>query len=69
MHVGQCLPRSCSTDDVKFILNLDDAARKFKENFMNATLDANKGEIVAMSVRRVPGEYDLLKDRTFYLVV
>lgn len=69
MHVGQCLPRSCSTDDVKFILNVDTSARKFKEAFANATNPSNKGEIVALNVRRVPGGYDFWKDRLFYLVM
>lgn len=69
MHVGQCLPRSCSTEDVQFILNEDSSARKFKETFANATNHENNGEIVALSVRRVPGEYNVWKDRLFYLIV
>lgn len=68
MHVGQCLPRICSTNDIKIILNMDASARKFNENFINATMDANKGEINVLSVRRVPGEYTVWKDRLFYLV-
>lgn len=47
---------------------MDASARKFNENFVNATMDANKGEINVLSVRRVPGEYTLWKDRLFYLV-
>lgn len=69
MHVGQCLPRSCNTEDVQFILNVDSSARKFKETFANATnYVQNNAEIVALSVRRVPGEYNVWKDRLFYLI-
>lgn len=69
MHVGQCLPWSCSAEDVKLILNIDNSARKFNEEFLNATNEVNKGEIVALSVRRVPGDYNPFMDRVFYLVV
>lgn len=47
---------------------MDISARKFTENFMNATTEAGKGEIVVLGVRRVPGEYNAWKDRQFYLV-
>lgn len=69
MHVGQCLPQSCSTEDVQFILNVDSSARKFKETFANATNYENNGGIVALSVRRVPGEYNIWNDRIFYVVM
>lgn len=68
MRVGQCLPRVCTTDDVKSILNMDISARKFTENFMNATTESSKGEIVVLGVRRVPGDYDAWKDHQFYLM-
>lgn len=69
LRVGQCLPRICTTEDVQLILNNDVSARKFTENFQNVTTEMDKAEISVMSVRRVPGEYDILKDRLFYLVV
>lgn len=69
MLIGQCLPNICTPDDVKLILNMDPYAQKFSDNFMNATNDANRGSINAISVRRIPGEYNLWKDKLFSLVV
>lgn len=68
LRVGQCLPRICTIDDVKSILNMDVSARKFTESFMNVTNELGKAEIVVLGVRRVPGDYNAWKDRQFYLV-
>lgn len=68
MNVGQCLPRHCTPDDVKIILNMDASARKFNANYVNASTDANKGEINVFNVRRIPGDYNVWKDGSFYLV-
>ena len=66
--MGQCLPRICTSDDVKLILDMDISARKFSENFMNATNERDRAEISVVAVRRVPGEYNTWQDRQFYLV-
>lgn len=69
LRVGQCLPRICTSEDVQMILNMDVSAQKFAENFQNATNEMETGKITAIQVRRVPGEYNVWKDRLFYLVV
>lgn len=68
MRIGQCLPRICTADDVKMMLNLDISARKFTENFRNITNDMDRAEISVLGVRRVPGDYNVGKDGLFYLV-
>lgn len=47
---------------------MDASARKFNANFVNASTDANKGEIRVQSVRRIPGEYNVWRDSLFYFV-
>lgn len=66
--MGQCLPRTCTENDVKSILNYDAAARKFVKIFENATKEADKADINVLAVRRVPGTYNLWTDQSFYLV-
>lgn len=66
--MGQCLPRICTENDVKTILNHDIAARKFMKIFENATKTVDKADIRVVNVRRVPGEYSLWIDQSFYLV-
>ncbi|XP_055297842.1 uncharacterized protein LOC129566166 isoform X2 [Sitodiplosis mosellana] len=68
LRVGQCLPRICTNDDVKLILDMDTSARKFTENSMNATNKRDWAEVNVVSVRRVPGDYNTWQDRQFYLV-
>lgn len=49
---------------------MDTSARKFSENFQNSTVSEMEGAGVrVISVRRVPGDYDLWTDRQFYLVL
>lgn len=70
MRVGQCLPRICTSTDIQTILDMDTSARKFSENFQNSTVSEMEGAGVrVISVRRVPGDYDLWTDRQFYLVL
>lgn len=69
MLVGQCLPKICTADDVKLILNMDASAQKFNQNYINATSEANRGEISVLSVRRVPGEYNPRKDPVFSIIM
>lgn len=68
MRIGQCLPKICTNDDVKLILDMDISARKFTENFMNATNERGRAGVNVLGVRRVPGEYNTWQDRQFYLV-
>lgn len=68
LRIGQCLPRICTAEDVKMILNLDISARKFTESFRNVTNETNRAEISVLGVRRVPGEYNVRNDGLFYLV-
>lgn len=69
LRVGQCLPRKCTEDDVKSILNMDKSAQQFTEHFQNATNEMNRAEISVLAARRVPGEYNVWTDRLFYLAV
>lgn len=48
---------------------MDTSARKFSGNFQNSTNEMEGAGVRVISVRRVPGEYDLWSDRQFYLVL
>lgn len=50
-------------------MNMDISARKFADNFQNATSEMDKAEIGVVSVRRVPDDYNVWQDRLYYLVV
>lgn len=69
LRVGQCLPRICTSTDIQTILDMDTSARKFSGNFQNSTNEMEGAGVRVISVRRVPGEYDLWSDRQFYLVL
>ena len=61
LQLGQCLPKSCSTQDVGKLLEEDSNAKMLTKSF-----DA-KFEIV--KVRNVPGRYQLFKDHKFIYFV
>ncbi|XP_031632725.1 uncharacterized protein LOC116346685 [Contarinia nasturtii] len=69
LRVGQCLPAICTTEDVRSILDADPWARKFMDNFVNATTEQGRADISVLGVRRVPGDYSAWKDRQFYMVI
>lgn len=56
LQVGQCLPKTCSPNDVKHILSLDATAMALKRS----------NEVTVSSVRRVPGDYNIWDDSFFH---
>uniref|UniRef100_U5EF22 Putative conserved plasma membrane protein n=1 Tax=Corethrella appendiculata TaxID=1370023 RepID=U5EF22_9DIPT len=84
LQLGQCLPIVCTPEDVSNILRLDPASQLFTEydllypshhrhhhlynNHHNDSVAINGNDLKMIDVRRVPGEYDLWKDRKFYIL-
>lgn len=76
LQVGQCLPKSCTIDDVTVILNNDPTAKLISEVRLNDFITNNnitgsgthKANMVILNVRHVPGEYSLWNDPKFYLL-
>lgn len=68
LQIGQCLPKACTPDDIEVILSEDDATIKFNEIYANATGE-RRGALAVINVRRVPGDFDVRSDPTFYLIV
>lgn len=57
--VGQCLPKSCNDNDVKIMLKFDPA-------FNQLITEQNTNTLDVLSVRRVPGNYDVFMEKKFY---
>lgn len=60
LNVGQCLPKSCSLNDIDAILKQDPLFNVLTDN-TNSSVKLN-----ILNVRRVPGEYSLWTDYRFY---
>lgn len=60
LSIGLCLPRDCSIEDVKMMLEED--SKLIRSN-------NPKRAIKIISVRAVPGQYSLLKDKKLHLVL
>lgn len=79
LQLGQCLPKACSTDDIKAMLSADPAATVLhqmqkdnifyldgaQQNLVNSSIKSNELNIFAL--RKVPGSYNLWTDRRFYI--
>lgn len=61
LQLAQCLPQSCTINDIQNILNSDPTTKVLKS--MSQT-----NQIRFLDVRSVPGEYDLWTDRRFQLL-
>lgn len=60
IQLGQCLPASCTTDDIANIITLDPTASKLIAGSANLSIDG---------VRTVPGEYKIFDDQRFHLLL
>ncbi|XP_055611338.1 nose resistant to fluoxetine protein 6 [Uranotaenia lowii] len=68
LQIGQCLPKSCSVNDVYKILQEDRNSKIINNMKMcnSSSVNCNKLEIV--NLRTVPGSYSLLQDPRFFLL-
>lgn len=66
LQVGQCLPESCSLEDVDNILSRDPGLVKFnqQQNGLSNGMPSEEA-IVFLSARKVPGSYRLSDDKRF----
>jgi hypothetical protein len=64
INVGQCLPATCSGEDVKSIMGLDPAVRSLQ---FSQNLTETRNELKVLSTKLVPGTYDLLNDHRFHM--
>lgn len=60
LSIGLCLPQECSVNDVKIMLEED-------SNVIRSTNP--KRAIRVISVRAVPGQYSLFRDKKLHLVL
>lgn len=68
--VGQCLPKSCTTNDVNLILKLDQRLSSINQRKLvnNLTELKSSNEIKIIEVRNIPGDYSLIMDHKFYML-
>jgi hypothetical protein len=68
--MGQCLPRTCTVEDVKAILQLDPAAGLLTQlvNDHNAMSMASMDQFDILEIRPVPGAYNLWTDQRFFIL-
>jgi hypothetical protein len=71
LHVGQCLPRACNTQDVTIIMNTDPASMALQQKPSQkqedeAVIQMKTNELNIFETRIVPGEYILWNDSKFY---
>lgn len=72
MHVGQCLPDSCSTQDVKIIMINDPASIRLNQVIsVKSDTKVQSEEIIdelkIFETRVVPGAFDIWKEQKFYI--
>lgn len=73
MQVGQCLPKTCTPQDVTVILNKDPAAIMLQHTEVQVeTMHSNEtatsaNELLIFDLRMVPGEYNIWHDQKFYV--
>lgn len=60
VHVGQCLPKSCSSPDVLNILNADPVLTRLGKSELS--------QLTLLDCRAVPGSFNYLDDPKFYLI-
>lgn len=60
LSIGLCLPKDCSVDDVKIML---------EEDSIHIRSSNPKRAVKVISVRAVPGSYSLYKDKKLHLVL
>ncbi|KAG5682446.1 hypothetical protein PVAND_011798 [Polypedilum vanderplanki] len=67
IDVGQCLPKSCTQQDVIIIMNRDPASLILQQTLTmnNDSIKAN--EVKVLETRKVPGEYSIWEDLKFYI--
>ena len=68
LNIGQCLPDTCSAKDVTVIMNNDPAFVALNE----ATIEENGKAVKAteahvFDTRAVPGDFNIWKERKFYV--
>jgi hypothetical protein len=64
LNVGQCLPETCSGDDVKAIMEMDPAVLALQSTLNNTEA---KNDLKILSAKLVPGTYDVFGDYKFYM--
>lgn len=62
LTLGQCLPQSCEAEEVGEILKLDPAVMVLQQSPYRTSLNI-------FDVRRVPGSFDLRKERKFTILL
>lgn len=75
MQVGQCLPKTCTPQDVTAILNKDPAAIMLQHIEVQVNIETNHSnetatsanELLIFDLRMVPGEYNIWHDQKFYV--
>ncbi|CAD7087739.1 unnamed protein product [Hermetia illucens] len=61
LNLGECLPKSCTTKDVKSILDLDPYAYMLNGG-------SSSERVTILDVRRVPGNFAVWNDKGFYIL-
>ncbi|CAO1398931.1 unnamed protein product [Diamesa hyperborea] len=73
LQVGQCLPKTCTPQDVTAILNKDPAAIMLQHIEVQVNIHSNEtkatsaNELLIFDLRKVPGEYSIWHDQKFYV--
>jgi hypothetical protein len=67
LDVGQCLPDSCTVQDVSQILINDPASQVLQQVVFINKNSTKANEIAILSTRTVPGEYTIWRDHKFYI--
>ncbi|CRK99548.1 CLUMA_CG012865, isoform A [Clunio marinus] len=67
LHIGQCLPESCSTTDVSMILENDPASKALKKLEVNDKKTNSEPSFKILSTRKVPGEYNEWSEPKIYI--
>lgn len=71
VHVGQCLPKACSSSDVLNVLNADPALIRLRNSLSLSDSPNSKTEqfqLTLIDCRAVPGTFNYLDDPKFYLI-
>lgn len=57
LHIGQCLPKACSNEDIAAVMSNDQAL---------IAVGQTDAALSVYEVRMVPGNLNILKDSKFY---
>lgn len=71
MQLGQCLPQSCSPEDVQEMLQLDigyNDLNSVDEALASKPTAESDKSLTLIASRNVPGPYSLLEDKRFQIL-